>query len=68
MHAIKSIAQACNTSDNILNLMHKFIDALIYINIVLKNNLTSRFSLSKEAYTLLIKYGIPFYYYLEIIK
>jgi len=69
VHAIKSITQPYTPSENVLNLMHKFVDGInLCINIALKNNLTSRFSLSREAYPLLIKYGIPSYYYPEIIN
>ncbi|MGC8689810.1 MAG: RNA-guided endonuclease InsQ/TnpB family protein, partial [Thermoplasmata archaeon] len=34
----------------------------------LKKNLTSRYSLSREAYPLLKEYGIPSYYYPEMIN
>ncbi|MGC8672368.1 MAG: RNA-guided endonuclease InsQ/TnpB family protein, partial [Thermoplasmata archaeon] len=69
MIALKSITQPYTPSENVFDFMHKFIDGInLCINIALEKNLTSRYSLSREAYPLLKEYGIPSYYYPEMIN
>ncbi|MFP3317672.1 MAG: hypothetical protein RXP98_00595 [Thermoplasmata archaeon] len=69
MLAFKSVTQPYSPSPLIKDLMKRYIDAInLCIDIAIEKNITSRNSLSNEAYKIISGYNLPSYYYVEIIK
>jgi len=69
VYAYKAVKQDFIASDNLIGLMHKFTGMVnLVIGIMIEKNLTSRNSVSKETYHMLIEYNMPSYYYPEAIN
>jgi len=69
MLAYKSVTQPYSPSPLIKDLMKRYIDVInLCIDIAIEKNITSRNSLSNEAYKIISGYNLPSYYYVEIIN